>query len=43
MSVLHTLHRNIINEFSKLPGVGPKSSARMVYHFFDLVTMMLQS
>ena len=33
MSVLPQSIENVINEFSKLPGVGPKSSARMVYHF----------
>ena len=33
MSVLPHSVENVINEFSKLPGVGPKSSARMVYHF----------
>ena len=33
MSVLPQSVENVINEFSKLPGVGPKSAARMVYHF----------
>ena len=33
MSVLPKSVENVINEFSKLPGVGPKSSARMTYHF----------
>lgn len=33
MSVLPSVVRTVINEFSKLPGIGPKSSARMVYHY----------
>ena len=33
MSVLPKSVENVINEFSKLPGVGPKSAARMTYHF----------
>lgn len=33
MSVLPKSVENVINEFSKLPGVGPKSASRMVYHF----------
>ncbi len=33
MSVLPKSVENVINEFSKLPGVGPKSAARMAYHF----------
>ena len=33
MSVLPKSVENVVNEFSKLPGVGPKSAARMTYHF----------
>lgn len=33
MSVLPKSVENVINEFSKLPGVGPKSASRMTYHF----------
>lgn len=33
MSVLPKSVENVINEFSKLPGIGPKSAARMTYHF----------
>jgi recombination protein RecR len=33
MSVLPESVENVINEFSKLPGVGPKSASRMAYHF----------
>ncbi len=33
MSVLPKSVENVINEFSKLPGIGPKSASRMAYHF----------
>jgi len=33
MSVLPKSVEQVIDEFSKLPGVGPKSASRMVYHF----------
>ncbi|KKP56991.1 MAG: Recombination protein RecR [candidate division WS6 bacterium GW2011_GWF2_33_92] len=33
MSVLPHSVEKVINEFSKLPGVGPKSAARMTYHY----------
>jgi recombination protein RecR len=33
MSVLPESVENVINELSKLPGVGPKSAARMTYHY----------
>jgi len=33
MSVLPESVENVINEFSKLPGIGPKSASRMAYHF----------
>lgn len=33
MSVLPKSVENVINEFSKLPGVGPKSASRMTYHY----------
>jgi recombination protein RecR len=33
MSVLPKSVEKVINEFSKLPGVGPKSASRMVYHY----------
>lgn len=33
MSVLPKSVENVIDEFSKLPGIGPKSAARMTYHF----------
>jgi len=33
MSVLPKSVEQVIEEFSKLPGVGPKSASRMVYHF----------
>ncbi len=33
MSVLPKSVENVIDEFSKLPGVGPKSAARMAYHY----------
>ena len=33
MSVLPKSVENVINEFSKLPGIGPKSASRMTYHF----------
>ncbi|MGI6423439.1 MAG: recombination mediator RecR [Candidatus Dojkabacteria bacterium] len=33
MSVLPLSVENVINELSKLPGVGPKSAARMAYHY----------
>lgn len=33
MSVLPKSVENVINEFSRLPGVGPKSASRMTYHF----------
>ncbi|MBU1119794.1 recombination mediator RecR [Patescibacteria group bacterium] len=33
MSVLPKSVENVINEFSRLPGVGPKSASRMTYHY----------
>lgn len=33
MSVLPQSVQKVISEFEKLPGVGPKSAARMAYHF----------
>lgn len=33
MSVLPKSVDNVIKEFSKLPGVGPKTAARMTYHY----------
>jgi recombination protein RecR len=33
MSVLPQSVEKVINEFSKLPGIGPKSAARMTYHY----------
>ncbi len=33
MSVLPKSVEQVIDEFSRLPGVGPKSASRMVYHF----------
>lgn len=33
MSVLPISVEKVIEEFSRLPGIGPKSAARMVYHF----------
>ena len=33
MSVLPKSVEKVIEEFSKLPGVGPKSAARMAYHY----------
>jgi recombination protein RecR len=33
MSVLPHSVENVINELSKLPGIGPKSAARMTYHY----------
>jgi recombination protein RecR len=33
MSVLPQSVEKVINEFSKLPGVGPKTAARMAYHY----------
>lgn len=33
MSVLPKSVEQVIDEFSKLPGIGPKSAARMAYHF----------
>lgn len=33
MSVLPKSVENVIAQFSKLPGVGPKSAARMTYHY----------
>lgn len=33
MSVLPASVEKVINEFSKLPGVGPKSASRMTYHY----------
>jgi recombination protein RecR len=33
MSVLPQSVEKVINEFSKLPGVGPKTAARMTYHY----------
>ncbi len=33
MSVLPASVEKVINELSKLPGVGPKSAARMTYHY----------
>lgn len=33
MTVLPKSVEKVIEEFAKLPGVGPKSAARMVYHF----------
>lgn len=33
MSVLPSSVENVINELSKLPGIGPKSAARMTYHY----------
>ncbi len=33
MSVLPKSVENVIDEFGKLPGIGPKSAARMTYHF----------
>lgn len=33
MSVLPKSVEKVIEEFSRLPGIGPKSAARMAYHF----------
>ncbi|MCD4756275.1 recombination mediator RecR [bacterium] len=33
MSVLPKSVENVITQFSRLPGVGPKSAARMTYHY----------
>ncbi len=33
MSILPSSVEKVINELSKLPGVGPKSAARMTYHY----------
>ncbi len=33
MSVLPKSVENVIEQFSRLPGIGPKSAARMAYHF----------
>jgi len=33
MSVLPKTVEKVIEEFSKLPGIGPKSAARMAYHY----------
>ena len=33
MSVLPKSVEKVIEEFSKLPGIGPKSAARMAYHY----------
>jgi recombination protein RecR len=33
MSVLPQSVENVIDQFSKLPGIGPKSAARMAYHY----------
>ncbi|HVX92819.1 MAG TPA: recombination mediator RecR, partial [Candidatus Dojkabacteria bacterium] len=33
MNVLPSSVEKVIDEFSKIPGVGPKSAARMAYHF----------
>jgi len=33
MSVLPKSVKQVIEEFSKLPGVGPKSASRMTYHY----------
>lgn len=33
MSVLPSSVEQVINEFSRLPGVGPKSASRMAYHY----------
>ena len=33
MSVLPKSVEKVINEFSRLPGVGPKSASRMTYHY----------
>ena len=33
MSVLPSSVELVINEFSRLPGVGPKSASRMAYHY----------
>jgi len=33
MSVLPQSVQKVIDEFSKLPGIGPKSAARMTYHY----------
>ena len=33
MSVLPRSVEQVIEEFSRLPGVGPKSASRMAYHY----------
>ena len=33
MSVLPKSVEQVIEEFSRLPGVGPKSASRMAYHY----------
>ena len=33
MSVLPSSVQKVIDQFSKIPGIGPKSAARMAYHF----------
>ena len=33
MDVLPSVVKRVIDEFGKIPGVGPKSAARMSYHF----------
>ena len=33
MSVLPKSVQKVIDEFSRLPGVGPKSASRMTYHY----------
>ena len=41
MSVLPKSVEKVIEEFSRLPGVGPKSAARMHITILDLLIKML--
>jgi recombination protein RecR len=43
MSVLPKSIQNLINEFSKLPGIGPKSASRLTFYLLKQPSIDLQS
>lgn len=43
MSVLPKSIQNLINEFSKLPGIGPKSASRLTFYLLKQPSMDLES
>src|SRR3989344_1465985 len=43
MNTLPKSIQNLINEFSKLPGIGPKSASRLAFYLLKQPTLDLQT